>query len=106
MNWSEAGHLGKADVSGAAARRLRDSIFLQQPGSDPRDGMIWDDKSNGRRLFLFPVWWPAGVQIDFDDTTLDGDTLRGTAVAMVADGNAAHPTAPVRALRVACGGSR
>lgn len=105
LNWGAAGHLGDADASGKAARRLRDSIFLQQPGA-AADGMVWDEKSEGRRLFVFPAWWPAGIIIQFDSATVTGDTLRGIAEAMVADGDAQRSTARVRALRVACGGRR
>ncbi|MFN8570510.1 MAG: hypothetical protein U0132_00560 [Gemmatimonadaceae bacterium] len=106
LDWAEAGHAGSAQGSGEAARRLRDSIFLQQPGRDHGDGMAWDERSNGTRLYLFPEWWPAGVVIQFDSTSLAGDTLRGVAQAMVADGDARRSTTRVRALRVACGKSR
>lgn len=106
LDWEAAGHPGSAERSGEAARRLRDSIFLRQPGSPPSDGMMWDERSNGSRLYLFPEWWPAGVVIQFDSTTLSGDTLRGTAEAMVADGSAARSRTTVRALRLACGSRR
>ena len=106
LNWEVAGHPGNADANGQAARRLRDSIFLQQPGSAAADGMVWDEKSGGQRLFVFPVWWPVGIVVQFDSATLARDTLRGIAEAMVADGTAAQSIAKVRALRVACGNSR
>lgn len=106
LNWDGAGHSGSADASGQAARRLRDSIFLLQPTASPRDGMVWDESSRGTRLFLFPAWWPAGVIIRFDSTLQVGDTLRGMAEAMVADGFVRRSTTRVRALRVRCGGSR
>ena len=98
--------MGKAEASGQAARRLRDSIFLQLPGSAVADGMVWDDQSGGRRVFVFPAWWPVGIVIQFDSATVSGDTLRGVAEAMVADGTAPRPTTRVRALRVTCGNSR
>ena len=106
LNWEAAGHAGQAESNGQAARRLRDSIFLQLPGAAAADGMVWDDKSGGRRVFVFPVWWPVGIVVQFDGATVSGDTLRGMAEAMVADGAAPHPSATVRALRVACGNSR
>jgi hypothetical protein len=106
LDWEGSGHSGNAGASGEAVRRLRDSIFLQQPGADPRDGMVWDEKSNGSRVYLFPAWWPAGVIIQFDSASLAGDTLRGVAVAMVADAATKGSTSRVRALRVRCGGSR
>ena len=106
LNWEEAGHAGDADANGQAVRRLRDSIFLQQPGSTAADGMVWDETSGGRRVFVFPAWWPVGIVVQFDSATVSGDTLRGVAEAMVADGAAARSTAKVRALRVSCGKSR
>ncbi len=106
LNWEGAGHLGDADANGQVVRRLRDSIFLQQPGSVASDGMVWDEKSGGRRVFVFPAWWPVGIVVQFDSATIARDTLRGLAEAMVADGSAARPTAKVRALRVTCGAGR
>lgn len=104
LDWQSAGHEGSADRSGAAARRLRDSIFLQNrdDAGAARDGMMWDDASGGTRLLLFPWWWPAGILVHFDTTTLAADTLRGTAEAMVADASHRNPTATVRALRRGC----
>lgn len=51
-------------------------------------------------LLLFPPWWPAGVAIQW--TAQRGDTLLGTATAMVADGRVKNPRTAVRALHVAC----
>jgi hypothetical protein len=51
-------------------------------------------------LMLFPAWWPVGVSIEW--TEQRGDTLIGTAHALVADGRLKNPVAPVRGLRVAC----
>jgi hypothetical protein len=104
LDWQSAGHRGDAEESGAAARRLRDSIFLQKSGDAGagRDGMMWDEQSGGTRLVLFPWWWPAGVLVRFDSSSLAGDTLRGTAEAMVADAGQKNPTATVRALRRGC----
>ena len=104
LDWQSAGHLGNAGESGAAARRLRDSIFLQKSSEAAagRDGMMWDEQSGGTRLVLFPTWWPAGILVRFDPTSLAGDTLRGTAEAMVADAGQKNPTASVRALRRGC----
>ena len=53
-------------------------------------------------LMLFPQWWPAGVLIDFRSPTVHGDTLRGTATALVADGRLRAPVAPVLAWGVPC----
>ena len=53
-------------------------------------------------LMLFPQWWPAGVVIDFRVPSTRGDTLRGTATALVADGRRTAPVAPVLAWAVPC----
>ena len=51
-------------------------------------------------LLLFPVWWPAGLAIQW--TEQRGDTLIGVARALVADGRAKNPETAVRAKHVAC----
>ena len=51
-------------------------------------------------LILFPAWWPSGVTIDW--TGARGDTLAGTAHALVADGRLKSPVAAVRGLRIPC----
>jgi hypothetical protein len=51
-------------------------------------------------LMLFPTWWPVGVQIQW--TGEHGDTLVGTAIALVADGRVKNPVTTVRGVRVAC----
>jgi hypothetical protein len=51
-------------------------------------------------LMLFPAWWPVGVQIEW--TEQHGDTLIGTAHALVADGRLKNPVTSVRGTRVPC----
>lgn len=51
-------------------------------------------------LMLFPAWWPVGVQIQW--TGQHGDTLAGTAIALVSDGRLRNPVTTVRGVRVAC----
>ena len=51
-------------------------------------------------LMLFPGWWPVGVEIRW--TTQRGDTLVGTAIALVADGRQKNPVTTVRGVRVSC----
>jgi len=51
-------------------------------------------------LMLFPAWWPVGVSIEW--TEHRGDTLIGTARALVADGRLKNPVTSVRAMRVPC----
>ena len=51
-------------------------------------------------LMLFPAWWPVGLQIQW--TGQQGDTLVGTAIALVADGRLKNPVTTVRGVRIAC----
>jgi hypothetical protein len=51
-------------------------------------------------LMLFPSWWPVGVEIRW--TGQRGDTLVGTAIALVADGRQKNPVTTVRGVRVGC----
>lgn len=108
LEWNMAGHLGDATETGSFIRHARDSVYLQKKESESahRDGMVWDEESGGRRLLLFPIWWPAGVSVEFNASSLARDTLSGTATAFVANGAKERPVTTVRALRVACGGSR
>jgi hypothetical protein len=108
LEWGMAGHLGDATETGSYIRNARDSIYMQGKGSESahRDGMVWDEQSGGRRLLLFPIWWPAGVSVEFNGASLARDTLSGTATAFVANGAKQRPVTSVRALRVACGGRR
>jgi hypothetical protein len=64
--------------------------------------------SSGRdtTLMLFPGWWPAGVHVRLPSgARVTGDTVRGTATALVADGRLRAPTAAVLAWLVPCGGA-
>ena len=75
------------------------------PAGSPRD---WAARvPNGKTetpadsvLLLFPAWWPAGVAIEW--TQQRGDTLIGTARALVADGRVRNPSTAVRGVHVAC----
>lgn len=58
----------------------------------------------GATLMLFPAWWPAGVTVKLDGPPpVVGDTARGTATALVADGRKSPPVAPIAVLGVPCG---
>jgi hypothetical protein len=67
--------------------------------------MRFEAASRDSTLMLFPAWWPASVAIrlarGIDATS---DTVRGTAVALVADGRLTAPRASVLLWRVPCGG--
>ena len=57
-------------------------------------------------LMLFPAWWPAGVHVRLPGgARVTGDTVRGTATALVADGRLRSPRAEVRVWLVPCGGA-
>ncbi|HJU73808.1 MAG TPA: hypothetical protein VJ717_08685 [Gemmatimonadaceae bacterium] len=74
--------------------------LLKAPG-----GRDWasDATPNDTTLFLFPAWWPAGVQVTFPRRPRSpADTVPGEAMALVADGRATPPRAPMRVWRVAC----
>ena len=91
------------------------ALDARAAGHDPRartgqaqapGGRDWaSELLSGRdsTLMLFPHWWPAGVLIDFRAPAVHGDTLRGRATALVADGRLTAPVAPVLAWGVPCG---
>jgi hypothetical protein len=55
-------------------------------------------------LMLFPAWWPAGVHVRLPARVrTDRDTIRATAVALVADGRITPPTAQALVWLVPCG---
>jgi hypothetical protein len=55
------------------------------------------------QLLLYPSFWPAGVSARFPRTPrTQGDTVRGTATAFVADGRVRSPEAEVMAWLVPC----
>jgi len=76
------------------------------PAGAPRDWAA--HLPNGRNtgsaadsvLMLFPAWWPVGVAIEWTDH--HGDTLVGTAHALVADGRLKNPVTTVLGMRVPC----
>jgi hypothetical protein len=55
-------------------------------------------------IFLLPIWWPPGVVITLEHAPRSiTDTVRGTAVALVADGRKTPPTTTIRAWEKPCG---
>ena len=71
------------------------------------NGREWAVRLESQRdttLMLFPPWWPAGVAIRVPPTAdATADTVRGTAVALVADSRLTPPKAAVQLWRVPCG---
>ena len=88
LDWKTAGHRvagteTPADVRGDASR-----IGAEKLGD----------------IVVYPSWWPVGVYINLDTARAHGDTVRGIATALVADGQANVPTAKVIAFHVPCSG--
>ena len=92
LDWEKAGH-----------RPVRDSSSLQHAPS----GRDWAQDMELRRdsaLYLFPSWWPVGVIVQLPNRTpAPGDTVSGTATALVARGDIEPPVARVKAWRGGCG---
>lgn len=77
---------------------------LRAPGG--RDWALSGAKAVGdSEIFLLPIWWPAGVVITLEHAPRSVvDTVKGKAVALVADGRKAPPVATIRAWEKRCGG--
>ena len=54
-------------------------------------------------LILMPAWWPAGVRLRAARLPAVGDTVRGVAVALVADGRATPPRSQALVWGKRCG---
>lgn len=95
------------------------ALDLKQAGHDPvvdttrhmrapggRDWALSGPKVVGdSEIFLLPIWWPAGVVITLEHAPRSPiDTVRGKAVALVADGRKSPPTASIHAWEKRCGG--
>jgi len=90
---ASAGNPGYDPTASAPAGAQRDWAARVPNGrntSSPADSV----------LMLFPAWWPVGVAIEW--TEQHGDTLVGTAHALVADGRLKNPSTTVRGMRVPC----
>ncbi len=81
------------------------SSLPHAPGG--RDWAFSDSTTRDIQLMLYPSFWPAGVVVRFPHVprTLD-DTVRGRALALVADGRVESPEADALAWLVPCGGER
>lgn len=85
LDWTASGHRDKPQAA-AGAHGRENAAHVERDGGP---------------LLLFPSFWPAGVLIRFD-RTVAGDTLRGTATALVADAARTPSVAAITALRVPC----
>jgi hypothetical protein len=93
LDLETAGHAATVDTT----------HFLRAPGG--RDWASAGAKAEGdTTILLFPIWWPAGVVITLAHAPRSaGDTVGGTAVALVADGRKTAPETGIRAWEKKCG---
>jgi hypothetical protein len=85
-------------------RRIRDSVFVKDSSATHSNAMFWDRTEKGLVLFLFPAWWPVGVEVLFDESATGSSGMTGQATAMVGDASQTPSRARVRAWQVPCGG--
>ncbi len=72
-----------------------------------RDWAFSDSTTRDIQLMLYPGFWPAGVVVRFHHVPRTReDTVRGRAMALVADGRVESPEADAMAWLVPCGGER
>lgn len=94
LDWRRAGH----DVALDSARTA-----LAPGGRAWAASQLASDADS--TLMLFPPWWPAGVWVTLGRARLAvGDTVLGSATALVGDGRLKPSTSRVRAWRLSCGG--
>jgi hypothetical protein len=94
LDLKQAGHDPSVDTS----------RFLRAPHG--RDWATSGTKAEGdTTIVLFPIWWPPGVVISLEHVPASNtDTVRGKAMALVADARAKSPTTNIRAWQKRCGG--
>jgi hypothetical protein len=103
LDWSRAGHWGRADSTAASIRRIRDSVYAKDSVAAKNNAMTWfRNESGAMTLLLYPTWWPAGIQVTFDSTLAGGREMSGTAIALVASGARAPSKARARAWQAGC----
>ena len=70
------------------------------------EGRGWalsDSTAHDMQLMLYPSFWPAGVSVRFPHAPrAQSDTVRGMAIALVADGRVRSPEAEAMAWLVPC----
>lgn len=72
-----------------------------------RDWAVSDSARQDVELMLYPSFWPAGVVVRFPRAPREpSDSVRGRAMALVADGRVKSPEADALAWLVPCGGDR
>lgn len=99
LDWSRAGHDGKADDLADRVRRVRDSVFVRDSAAARNNAMYWERTARGLAVVLFPPWWPVGVKVEFDSVLAEGREMTGQAIAFVADAGQEPARARARAVR-------
>lgn len=99
LDWRAAGHEGRSPAEFMAAVARGEASRPQAPASSA----TWSSAAGDTTLILFPDWWPAGVAVRLESGQAAGDTLRGTATALVANGHATNPVSRIVAIRRSCG---
>jgi hypothetical protein len=93
LDWRTAGHGAAPDPSGLA-RAPADRDWAANGVEGVEDSLV----------MLYPRWWPAGVAVALPSRRpAPGDTITGSARALVADGRRSNPTSRVRVWAVKCG---
>ncbi|HZO19722.1 MAG TPA: hypothetical protein VFB46_12110 [Gemmatimonadaceae bacterium] len=72
-------------------------------GGAPRHDAASIERAGAPTVMLFPTWWPAGVGIRLDRQPSVGDTVKGIAYALIADGLRRAPESRILAWRTPCG---
>lgn len=108
LDWQRGGHAGAprrdyatAARDSAARREAAERPAMMQELGARGDYVTWDSTGSEPTLMIVPSWWPAGVIVRLTPGAR-GDTLTGTASALVADLRRAAPTSPVRLWKRAC----
>lgn len=87
----------------AAGHRAVAADSAPQRAPHGRDWAARLESGRDTTIILFPAWWPAGVAIRFPEGRAHpGDTTRGTATALVANGDVRPPTTAVLLQPVPC----
>jgi hypothetical protein len=99
LDWSTAGHDGRATDLATRVQRVRDSVFARDTNAVRNNAMVWERTPSGWSVVLFPQWWPVGVQVEFDSVFAGGAEMTGRATALVADASSPPSRTRARALR-------
>ena len=99
LDWSRAGHDGRAGELADRVQRVRDSVFVKDTNAVRNREMLWERTKAGWSVVLFPTWSPVGVMVQFDSVVTAGREMVGEATALVADSRQEPSRARARAVR-------